>query len=418
MIKLSRIDMNKVIAAVIASLLFAVGFSTAHADEHDSLGFAGYLEETLGHFWAIEQNLDDNNAELALVHATHPIAELYDSMKPELKEADPELDAKIQQTLEELGAKTGSEVTREDAQSAIDDAKSIIEETRILVVGEELSNDPMFKAKLMQGLLSTSIVEYEEGVKNGQIEMMAEFQDGSAFVWRSQQVFEEIKTDLPEHEAEEIEELYNQLWQAYDDRADSEDVATLAGGIIHELDEVTGAESGEGELSTYFENIEHLLSDVKETYAQGMTDEALSSATKAYLDNYEFLEAPIAEQDSALMEEIEIMLREELRNMIKDGATPSEVDTQVDAILVKLEEAESILPETEYDDAEPEEHDNTEYVDAMPPLQQVKSGVEPDSVECGSDMELLIKASNGSPACVKPTTAERLVQLGWGTRPQ
>lgn len=418
MIISNRIYMNKVIAAVIASLLFAVGFSTAHADEYESLDFAGYLEETLGHFWAIEQNLDDNNAELALVHATHPIAELYDSMKPELKAANPDFDAKIEQTLNDLGARTGSEVTREDAQAAIDDAKSIIEEARTLVVGEEISNDPMFKAKLMQGLLKTSIGEYEEGVKSGQIEMMAEFQDGSAFVWRSQQIFEEIKADLPEHEAEEIEEFYSDLWNAYDTKADAEHVATYAGGIIHELDEVTGSESEEGGLSTYFENIEHLLSDVKETYAQGMTDEALSSATKAYLDNYEFLEAPIAEQDSALMEEIEIMLREELRNMIKDGAPSSEVDTQVDAILMKLEEAESLLPEMEYDDAEHEENDNTEYVDALPPLQQVKFGVEPSDVECDSDMELLIKASNNSPACVKHATAERLVQLGWGTRPQ
>lgn len=419
MIKLNRIGMNKVIAAVIASLLFAVGFSTAHADEQEKLDFAGYLEETLGHFWAIEQNLDDDNAELALVHATHPIAELYDSMKPELKEADPEFDAKIQQTLEELGAKTGAEVTREDAQAAIDDAKNIIEEARLLVVGEELSNDPMFKAKLMQGLLKTSIGEYEEGVKNGQIEMMAEFQDGSAFVWRSQQIFEEIKADLPEHEAEEIEEFYSDLWNAYDTKADAEHVETYAGGIIHELDEITGVESEEGGLSSYFENIEHLLSEVKEMYAQGMTDEALSSATKAYLDNYEFLEAPIAEQDSALMEEIEIMLREELRNMIKDGAASTEVDAQVDAILVKLEDAESLLPVMEEDaEHEDSEHEDAEYVDALPPLRQLKSGIEPSAVECDSDMELLIKSSNGSPACVKPTTAERLVQLGWGTRPQ
>ena len=57
----------------------------------EKLEFAGYLEESLGHFWAIEQNLDDNNAELALVHATHPIAELYLLMKPELVEANPEI---------------------------------------------------------------------------------------------------------------------------------------------------------------------------------------------------------------------------------------------------------------------------------------------------------------------------------------
>ncbi len=404
--------MNQVITAVFAALLFAAGFSSVNAEEDEKLGFAGYLEETLGHFWAIEQNLDDDNAELALVHATHPIAELYDSMKPELKEANPEFDEKVQQTLLDLGKKTGQDVTREDAQMAIDEAKEIIEEARTIVVGDELSSDPMFRAKLMIGLLSTSIGEYEEGVQDGQIEMMAEFQDGSAFVWRSQQVFDEIKADLPEHEVEEIEELYPQIWQAYDDRADSEDVATLTGGIIHELEEITGEESDEGGLEVYFENIESLLAETNEEYAAGNIDEALSLATKAYLDNYEFLESPIAQQDEELMEEIEIMLREELRNMIKEGASADDVSSQVDSILEKLEQAEGLLPMEESEDEEHEEYDE-EY---MAPLKQVESGVAPEEVQCDDTMELIFKKSTGTPACVTPNTAERLVQLGWGTR--
>jgi hypothetical protein len=62
---------------------------------------------------------------------------------------------------------------------------------------------------------------------------------------------------------------------------------------------------------------------------------------------------------------------------------------------------------------ESEEHEEHEI---MAPLKQVESGVAPEEVNCG-DKELIIKTSTGSAACVKPTTAERLVQLGWGTRP-
>jgi len=133
------------------------------------------------------------------------------------------------------------------------------------------------------------------------------------------------------------------------------------------------------------------------------------------LDNYEFLEAPIAEQDKELMEEIEIMMREELRDMIKAGAPSDEINSQVDAILEKLESAEDLLPMEE-----PEEHEeerDEEHV-IMAPLKQIDSGIAPEEVECGDMMELIIKSSTGSPACVKSATAERLVQLGWGTRPQ
>lgn len=318
----------------------------AESDYEDKLSFAGSLEETLGHFWAIEQNLDDNNAELALVHATHPIAELYASMKPDLKEANPEFDEKMQKTLMDLGKKTGSDVTREDAQIAIDEAKEIIEQARILIVGEELSQDTIFKAKLIQGSLKTSIGEYEEGVKNGQIEMMAEFQDGSAFVWRSQQVFDEIKSDLSEHEAEEIEEFYSDLWDAYDKRSDPEQVATFANGIINEIGEAIGEETEETDLLTYVENIRNLLNQIKVKYAEGDKDTALSLATKAYLDNYEFLEGPLIELDQKeLMEEVEIMLREDLRDMIKTGEPSSKVDAHIDAILEKMDNIATIVPE-------------------------------------------------------------------------
>ena len=313
--------------------------------EDDKLSFAGSLEETLGHFWAIEQNLDDNNAELALVHATHPIAELYSSMKPELKEANPEFDEKIQQTLMDLGKKIGSDVTREDAQMAMDEAKKIIQEARILIVGKELSQDTTFKARLMQGLLKTSIGEYEEGVKNGQIEMMAEFQDGSAFVWRSQQIFDEVKSSLPEHEVEEIEEFYSDLWDAYDKRSSSEQVETLANGIINEIGEAIGEETEETDLLTYVENIRNLLNQVKVTYAEGDKDTALSLATKAYLDNFEFLEGPLDESNPELVEELETMMREELRDMISNDAPILEVSQQVDDILAKMDTVAKIIPE-------------------------------------------------------------------------
>jgi len=313
--------------------------------EDDKLSFADSLEETLGHFWAIEQNLDENNAELALVHATHPITELYDSMKPELKNANPEFDEKMQKTLLDLAKKTGANVTRQDAQVSLDQAKTIIQEARILVVGQGLSQDVTFKAKLVQGLLKTSIEEYAEGVQDGQIEMMAEFQDGSAFVWRSQQIFDEIKPDLPEHEVEEIEEFYSDLWESYDTKSDPEHVAIYATGIINEIGEAIGEESEEVDLLTYVENIRTLLDQVKVTYAEGDNDTALALATKAYLDNFEYLEGTIAESNPELVEEIELMMREELRDMIRNDVPDIQVNQQVDSILVKMDTVAKIVPE-------------------------------------------------------------------------
>ncbi len=333
---------------LMTSVLFTTTFSqVVSADPYqDKVDFASSLEETLGHFWALEQNLDDKNAELALIHATHPISELYDSMKPMLKALDPNLDTQVQETLLELKNRANTDVSRAQAQQAIDDAKGVVAVARSTIVGDELSKDPAFKMELMKVLLETSIAEYTEAVSDGVIDEMAEFQDGSAFVWRSQQIFSEIKSDIPTHEAEEIDEFYTDLWAAYDARATPLQVETLAGGIIQEIDEVLGVEDEENNLLDYVENIRELLEQTKIEYSDGDTDMALSLATKAYLDNYEFLEGPLIELDQKeLMEEVEVMLREDLRNMIKNGEPISKVNSQVDGILEKMDTIATVVPE-------------------------------------------------------------------------
>ena len=233
------------LAPVIGSSVYA-DFTYA-----EKLEFGAGLEETLGHFWAIEQNLDDNNAVLALVHATHPVAELYDAMKPTLVATSPSLDAKVSKILDDLGAKTDSrQVTRADADKAIADAKKVVAIARSQVIGDDIADDTEFKLELMKTLLKTSIAEYEEAVSDGVIGEMAEFQDGSAFVWRSGVIFEEIKHWIDQHEADEIEELFEDVNAAYDKRADPSEVATLTGGILHEINEILGTEEYGGGWKT------------------------------------------------------------------------------------------------------------------------------------------------------------------------
>jgi predicted secreted protein with PEFG-CTERM motif len=245
-----------------------------------------------------------------------------------------------------LKDKANTQVSRAQAQQAIDDAKGVVEIARSTVVGDYLSNLVDTKLILIKVLLETSIAEYGEAVSDGIIGEMAEFQDGSAFVWKSQQIFAEIESDIGTHEAEEIKVFYEDLWNAYDARASPLQVETLAGGIIHEIDEVLGVEDEGNDLLEYVETIEELLDQTKQEYAKGDTDLALSLATKAYLDNYEFLEAPLIELGQReLMEEVEVMLREELRGMIRNGEPVSEVNAQIDVIQAKMKTIGTVVPE-------------------------------------------------------------------------
>lgn len=53
----------------------------------------------------------------------------------------------------------------------------------------------------------------------------------------------------------------------------------------------------------------------------------------------------------------------------------------------------------------------------LSPLKQFKSGISPDMVNCKPALVLIIKNSDGSPACVKPETKTQLFERGWATDP-
>jgi hypothetical protein len=54
---------------------------------------------------------------------------------------------------------------------------------------------------------------------------------------------------------------------------------------------------------------------------------------------------------------------------------------------------------------------NSTYV--ISPLQQFKSGTPPSDVKCNDGLQLILKGEDGSPACVKPDTAQILIERGW-----
>jgi len=51
--------------------------------------------------------------------------------------------------------------------------------------------------------------------------------------------------------------------------------------------------------------------------------------------------------------------------------------------------------------------------DVMSPRMQVKQGIVSSDVICKDGLELVFKNSDNSPACVKPATAEKLMERGW-----
>ena len=68
-----------------------------------------------------------------------------------------------------------------------------------------------------------------------------------------------------------------------------------------------------------------------------------SIADVAYIDNFEFLEAPLTEEDEQQMEETETTLREDLSRLIEERAQPQQVQELINEINERLNQAEQLL---------------------------------------------------------------------------
>jgi hypothetical protein len=224
-----------------------------------------------------------------------------------------------------------------------------------LVPSSEVNN-PAFNASVVARLLHIAGHEYEEAVANGTIKEIVEYQDAQAFIQRAESIFNSSASTINQsmsHEVEEVNQFFSDLNGAVNNREDPETVETTINGMIHELAEITGLsesqltgeEAGEAEQDpiAIINNIKSLLTQLIAAYRSQDYQGAESIAIEAYLENYENVEAPIAQQDQQLMEQTEVMLREELRQMITDRVPVEQIEQHIAMINANLDRATELL---------------------------------------------------------------------------
>jgi hypothetical protein len=108
--------------------------------------------------------------------------------------------------------------------------------------------------------------------------------------------------------------------------------------------------SNDQESDTVKRQPSEIINEVKSLLDQTMTEyqnenfsRASALAEEAYLENYEFIKASLAEQDVNLMEEIEIMLRGQLRDQVKGSDPDADVPRLVEELNSNLDKAAAML---------------------------------------------------------------------------
>ena len=314
--------------------------------------FKSNLEQIAGHLNAALLNKEKGNDTLALAHAFHPIAEVFTLIEPTIANTNSTLNKTLGAELANITDMVRF-VSAAEFSDAVQKAKELLNETSDAAIPSQLNDNLTFNAKVIIDLLNTAEAEYGEAVSNDTIAEVVEYQDAQAFISRgierAESIFQQEMSNIPQNMSESVQEVQT-MFTDLDNKilsiSSPESVGSTIQGIVGELTLIAGISEpiAEGESpAQLISNIRNLLDQVVTAYGNQDYGQAESLATEAYLENYEYIELPLAEIDESLMLDTEVMMREELRQLIQDRAPVEQLQQHIDAINNNLNEAEQLL---------------------------------------------------------------------------
>jgi hypothetical protein len=335
----------------------ANGTTTTNAPNATLVEFVANIEQIRGHLNAALINKESGNNSLALGHVLHPIEEVYSNIEQQLTNQNSTLNQTLSADLQSLSTSV-TNATLSDVENQVDHINMLLNNSVDAVVPRsDLDDNPGFNASVIARLLDTAGHEYEEGVVNRTVKAIVEYQDAQAFINRAESIFNASSSRINQsmiQEVEQVHQFFSILGDAVKNKEDQTTIDTTINGIIDEIVEVTGLSKsqlvGEETVAAEYDpiaiinNIKSLLNQQLLTaYRSQDYEGAESIAIEAYLENYENIEAQLAEHDRPLMEQTEIMLREHLRQLIGDKVPVEQVEEQISMINANLDKAAELF---------------------------------------------------------------------------
>lgn len=269
----------------------------------------------------------------------------YRTIQPDVREKlGAEQEAALFHEFEELFEHT--------VEGDLDAMNAEAEEINVLLLAYEGKETTGIGAAIsrMLDLLQLVTIEYSAAVSNGEIIDQEEYDETILFLSQATDTFNQHRAELVEiaqHETEVVGADLASLKTMVEGLEDPSEVADTVAHAQHELEEILSATGGtvqEKDGWYYIDTVKSLLDDVVAEYKAGNYEEARTLArNEAYLNNYEFIESDIAEDDPDLMVKIELAIREELVKMIDDRKPAAEIEAHVEEIKTDLEVARAVV---------------------------------------------------------------------------
>ena len=308
------------------------------------------LERTNSQLELSENNLASNNLDKAFSHAYIIHTNIFPNIKSDLQALAPELSSKLEKLLTDLPI-----FIKDVKIKPIEEIKQTINEIRNTnyllnskIIGNNTLNDKNF-------LIQSSIQLLQDasnfiGISNlsqNQEQKKLEYDKIKGILERSKYQINQISpNEIDERENNQLISMYSKVEQNLNQNnfnALSSSIISLQ-SYLNKFLTTSNLSNLPHEYQNYFSTIHTLLNNViVEIRENNDYKKADKHAMSAYLDNYEYLEAPIEKIDPTLMVDIEIDMREDLRKLIKNNEKLEIIEPFVTQIITKLDNAKLIL---------------------------------------------------------------------------
>jgi len=171
--------------SVIVVILAVAGI--AFGQPADSLvTFAVTVEETKGHLVVSQELYATGQRGRAALHAAHPVQEIGNRLIGPIRRVDPALADSVRAALKAPGRDLDQNVPATRYTETVASTLARLDTARDRVVPPARSADLGLQARVLGGLMRALVREYEEGVKDGRVTQVVEYQDAYGFFTRTQ----------------------------------------------------------------------------------------------------------------------------------------------------------------------------------------------------------------------------------------
>lgn len=328
------------------SLLFnsTYGAQNIGISSNDLILVTVNLQRILEQMDLVQASLSKGDSTSAFEHAYISHSIIFPSFKDKLREIDKNTSERLESLLIDLPIMVKSTPSSETESKIVQIVDLLNTSTSNILSPNNLDYNSIISSTIMVLLNDSSKFYHTSNFGNSKDpNNKIDYENAIGMVDISHKLYKNISNSYGDSKKLEIESFFSDLNDSLSQKSDPQSILKLITAIQTNLNENESNFQSNDSLTIYFGNLKNLLSKISGAIRNNSDySSAEKYATAAYLDNFEYLEPPLEKVDPNLKSRLELMMREELRELIKNKQQ-SETIVLLTSITNNLTKAANLL---------------------------------------------------------------------------